>query len=155
MFHWKGELILLHTLLIWVERKSQTGTQLLHLHRIQVITHLYQNTGHYSWRTLFLHRMARNSAIEHNSAVPNDRSHFWFSKIPLKLSGLCPYRRRNRLSTAYEKSDITAFVWWWRSHGLISRPGSWSLYTSIIIYYAQGHDDPLLSPTTYFTVNNE
>lgn len=92
---------------------------------------------------------------QHDSGVPSDRSHFWFSKIPYKRRGLSPFRMRNRLSTEFEKSDITAFVWLWRRLGLISRPGSWSLYMSIIIYYAQEQGDTVSPPTIYFIVIKE
>lgn len=92
--------------------------------------------------------------IQHDSDVPSDRSYFWFSKIPYKQHGLTSYRIRNRQSTEFERV-ISLSVWLWRRLGLISRPGSWLLYMSIVIYYAQEHGDTLSPPTIYFIVSKE
>lgn len=52
-------------------------------------------------------------------------------------------------------TDFEGFAWLQRRHRLISRPGSWLFYMSIIYHYAQEHVDPPLPPSTYFIVNKE
>lgn len=80
--------------------------------------------------------------------VTLDFQGFHWNRVALSL-------QNERITTEFEESGITGFVQLWKRHGLISRPDCWLLYMSIITYYAQEHDDPLLLPTIYFIVNKE
>lgn len=92
--------------------------------------------------------------IQHDSDVPSDKVTSDFQRFHtnsmVSLPSELEIDRQQSL-----KRVISLSVWLWRRLGLISRPGSWLLYMSIVIYYAQEHGDTLSPPNIYFIMNKE